>query len=193
MIAYAGAPPSASMVDVDSIENFQKRLNVNTVSAVVAADEAIKGFLKLEAEGKLGPEGATYLFTGNALNEKAASRLITLGLGKAATAHVIDSLAHNTSNNDKHFRSAYSSTKSTPDLGLCNDASSVVGWMLTVHSFYFVDERHEDGRPMVEGANGDAHAEEFLKLAQDPKQGPWQYTFTKGIGYKAFTPKDWTL
>jgi hypothetical protein len=65
--------------------------------------------------------------------------------------------------------------------------------MLTVDSFYFVDERHEDGSPMVEGVNGDAHAEEFLKLARDPKQGPWQYTFAKGIGYKAFTPKDWTL
>jgi hypothetical protein len=105
IIAYANAPPSASLADVDSVENFQKRLNVNTVSAVVAADEAIKGFLKLEAEGQIGTEGGTYLFTGNALNEKAASRLFTLGLGKAATAHAIDNLANRTSNNEKHFRS----------------------------------------------------------------------------------------
>ncbi|KAI0388750.1 hypothetical protein F5Y17DRAFT_180882 [Xylariaceae sp. FL0594] len=159
--AYATAPKMDSVAEVDSVEKVQKRLNVNTVSPVVAADEAIKGFLKLEAEGKLGPEGATYLFTGNALNEKAIPGMLTLGLGKSAAARAVESLARHKFNNDKNF------------------------------SFYYVDERAEDGTPMYKGVTADAHAEVFLKLAREPKQGPWQYTFTAASGYKAFAPGSW--
>ncbi|KAI1826611.1 NAD(P)-binding protein [Xylaria intraflava] len=54
-------------------------------------------------------------------------------------------------------------------------------------SFYYVDERHADGSPMYQGTTGPAHAKEFLKLAQDPKQGPWQHTFSKENGYEVFT------
>jgi hypothetical protein len=43
---------------------------------------------------------------------------------------------------------------------------------------------------MYEGTSGDAHAEVFLQLAQDSKQGPWQYTFAKGTGYSRFS-LDW--
>ncbi|KAI1813524.1 NAD(P)-binding protein [Poronia punctata] len=160
--AYAGAPKTpGSVLDIDTVEGFQQRLNANTVSPVIAADEAVKGFLKLEAEGKLGPEGATYLFTGNGLNEKAYPGFFNLGIGKTATAYMIDSLA-NTTLNDKPF------------------------------SFYYIDERDKTGRPMTAGVNADLHADVFLELARDPKQGPWMYTFSRETGYKVFS-KDWTL
>lgn len=57
-------------------------------------------------------------------------------------------------------------------------------------SFYYVDERDSNGGPMYKGVTDSAHADVFLKLAQSPEQGPWQYTFTKENGYAAFS-KDW--
>ncbi|KAI1354911.1 hypothetical protein F5Y01DRAFT_271623 [Xylaria sp. FL0043] len=154
--AYASAKTDKSGVfDIDTPEEFQKRINVNSVSAAVAAHEAVKGFLELESQGKLGSGGATYLFNGNALNDKPLPGFFSLGIGKSASAYTVAYLAR-TAYNDKPF------------------------------SFYYVDERASDGRPMYSGINSDAHADVFLQLAQDPKQGPWQYTFTKGIGYGSF-------
>ncbi|KAI0179960.1 NAD(P)-binding protein [Hypoxylon sp. FL1284] len=54
------------------------------------------------------------------------------------------------------------------------------------YKFYYGDERHEDGYPMTTGLNGDAHAEEYLKLAKDPEQRAWDFTFAKGKGYINF-------
>ncbi|KAI1305614.1 hypothetical protein F5Y03DRAFT_394799 [Xylaria venustula] len=142
--------------DIDSVENFQKRTNVNIVSPAVTAHEASRGFLELESQGKLGPGGATFFFTGNALNDKPIHGIFTLGIGKTATAGTVEYLAR-TAYNDKPF------------------------------SFYFIDEREPDGHPIVGGVSGAAHADVFLKLAQDPKQGPWQYTFTKDGGYTVFS------
>ncbi|KAI3321790.1 NAD(P)-binding protein [Xylariaceae sp. AK1471] len=159
--ASAGTNRSPSPFDIDTVEAFQKRMNVNAVSPAVAAHEAAKGFLELDSQGKLGPGGGTYIFVGNALNEKALKGFFTLGIGKSASAYLIENLAL-TAYEDKPF------------------------------SFYYVDERHADGSPMYKGVNSDAHAEVFLQLAQDAKQGPWQYTFAKGTGYARFS-QDWAL
>ena len=43
---------------------------------------------------------------------------------------------------------------------------------------------------MPTGLSGPAHAEEYLKLAKQPEQGPWQYTFVEGEGYKEFPKVD---
>lgn len=40
--------------------------------------------------------------------------------------------------------------------------------------------------PMFVGLDGDAHAQHYLTLARDPKQGPWYSTFTKEKGYVKF-------
>ncbi|KAI0525379.1 hypothetical protein F5B22DRAFT_642397 [Xylaria bambusicola] len=156
--AAVGKAGQVTPFDFDTAEAFQKGMNVNAISPAVAAREAVKGFLELEAQGKLGSGGGTYLFTGNALNDKPLPGLFTLGVGKNTTAATVEYLAR-TAYNDKPF------------------------------SFYYVDERGSNGRPMYEGVNGDAHADVFLQLAQDPKQGPWQYTFSRDNGYSAF-PKD---
>ncbi|KAJ2974017.1 hypothetical protein NUW58_g8794 [Xylaria curta] len=157
--AYASLRGDHGVLDIDSPEGFQKRINVNGISPTIAADEAVKGFLKLESEGKLGPQGATYIFTGNALNDKPIKGFFSLGIGKTTAAYTLEYLALH-GHNDKPF------------------------------SFYYVDERRTDGRPMYKGVNADAHAKVFLELAQNPEQGPWQYTFSKEEGYAVFS-KDW--
>ncbi|KAK4699043.1 hypothetical protein P7C70_g7227, partial [Phenoliferia sp. Uapishka_3] len=52
--------------------------------------------------------------------------------------------------------------------------------------FYYVDERLEGGAVAGSKIDGDAHAVEFLKLAEDKKQQEPIYTFVKGVGYEKF-------
>ncbi|KAK6950701.1 hypothetical protein Daesc_007226 [Daldinia eschscholtzii] len=52
--------------------------------------------------------------------------------------------------------------------------------------FYYLDEKHADGTYVTSDISGTGHAEEFLKLAKDSKQGPWNYTFVSGKGYTQF-------
>lgn len=51
--------------------------------------------------------------------------------------------------------------------------------------FYYGDERKTDGTAIYR-VNGDAHAEEYWKLAEAKEQGPWLQTFVKGRGYVDF-------
>jgi hypothetical protein len=52
--------------------------------------------------------------------------------------------------------------------------------------FYYADQREADGVPMWHGIDAEAHGEEYVKLAKDPEQEPWLYTFVRGEGYKKF-------
>ncbi len=58
--------------------------------------------------------------------------------------------------------------------------------MLISLSFYYADERKADGSSGGQGIDGPAHADHYLKLATDSKQGPWLSTFVKGKGYVKF-------
>lgn len=50
--------------------------------------------------------------------------------------------------------------------------------------FYFVDERTPEGESTMLAIDGDAHAVEFWKLAEEEKeQKHWCWTFVKGKGY----------
>ncbi|KAL4778428.1 putative short-chain dehydrogenase [Aspergillus varians] len=68
--------------------DFTRDLNVNTISAFVAAQQAAIGFAEL-------PDSAskTFIYTGNILNTAIIPPLLSLGVGKSATAHVIQSAA----------------------------------------------------------------------------------------------------
>lgn len=70
------------------LADFNKDFNINTVSAYVAAQQAAIGFAQL-------PESAakTFIYTGNILNTTIIPPLLDLGVGKAATAHIIQSAA----------------------------------------------------------------------------------------------------
>ncbi len=70
------------------LADFNKDCNINTVSAFVAAQQAVTGFAQL-------PDSAakTFVYTGNILNTTIIPPLLDLGVGKAATAHIIQSAA----------------------------------------------------------------------------------------------------
>ncbi|CRG82778.1 hypothetical protein PISL3812_00124 [Talaromyces islandicus] len=67
---------------------FTRDLNINTTSAFVTAQQAAIGFQEL-------PDSAskTFIYTGNILNTSIIPTLFSLGVGKSATAHIIQSAA----------------------------------------------------------------------------------------------------
>ena len=64
---------------------------VNLTSAYLSAQEAVHGFETLPAD-----LAKSFIYTGNGLNTKPLPVLTSLGLGKAAMAHVLEAavLAH---------------------------------------------------------------------------------------------------
>ena len=70
------------------LADFKRDLTVNTVSAFVAAQQAATGFAQL-------PDSAarTFIYTGNILNTTIMPALLDLGVGKAATSHIIQCAA----------------------------------------------------------------------------------------------------
>lgn len=56
---------------------------------------------------------------------------------------------------------------------------------LTVHRFYYVDERKADGTAKYR-VDGEAHGKIFWELSEAKTQGPWLQTFVQGTGYKNF-------
>ncbi|MCJ1339264.1 hypothetical protein MMC09_004553 [Bachmanniomyces sp. S44760] len=82
------------------LADFTRDLNINTVSAFVAAQQAVLGFDQL-------PDSAsrTFIYTGNILNTTTMASLMDLGVGKSATAHIIESAA--TAYKDQGFKFYY--------------------------------------------------------------------------------------
>lgn len=70
------------------LADFTKDLHVNTTSAFAAAQQAVLGFEQLPASAS-----RTFIYTGNALNTTTMGPLLDLGVGKSATAHIIESAA----------------------------------------------------------------------------------------------------
>ena len=70
------------------LDAFTRDFHVNTTSAFAAAQQAVLGFEKL-------PEDAsrTFIYTGNITNVQVMAPLLDLGVGKSATAHIIESAA----------------------------------------------------------------------------------------------------
>lgn len=88
VVVYNAVAYSASQSDPLSVDlsTFQDHLAVNTSSAFAAIQEAVKSFDRIA--DKASP--CVFIFTGNCLNQGATPPLLTLGTGKAATAHVIE-------------------------------------------------------------------------------------------------------
>ncbi|KAH0489736.1 hypothetical protein TgHK011_010151 [Trichoderma gracile] len=62
--------------------------HVNTFSAYAAAQLAVKGFAELPSDAS-----KTFIYTGNKLNIMTLEPLLSFGMGKSATAHMIHYLA----------------------------------------------------------------------------------------------------
>jgi len=71
-----------------SLENALKDLNINTLSVLASAKEAKNSFSKLPATAS-----KTFIFTGNALNKMIIPPLMSAGMAKSATAHLLESAA----------------------------------------------------------------------------------------------------
>ncbi|KAK9311177.1 hypothetical protein V1522DRAFT_433702 [Lipomyces starkeyi] len=54
------------------------------------------------------------------------------------------------------------------------------------YKFYYADERNPDGSPVKQDRDANAHAETYFQLAEEPEQGPWDYTFVKSKGFSKF-------
>ncbi|MCJ1463762.1 hypothetical protein MMC07_002371 [Pseudocyphellaria aurata] len=88
VVVYNASAFSYTQSDPLSVDlsTFQDHLAVNTSSAFAAIQEAVKsfdGFTK-----KATP--CVFIYTGNCLNQGAVSPFLTLGTGKAATAHLVE-------------------------------------------------------------------------------------------------------
>ena len=65
-------------------EDLQLDLTINTTSALAAAQQTVAGFAQLPADAN-----KVFIYTGNFLNVKPMPPLVSLGIGKAASAHLI--------------------------------------------------------------------------------------------------------
>lgn len=70
------------------LKTFTRNLAINTTSAFVAAKQAVLAFEELPSSA-----ARTFIYTGNALNTCVMTPLFDLGVGKAATSHIIESAA----------------------------------------------------------------------------------------------------
>lgn len=61
-------------------------MNVNVMSPLVAAQEAVTSFEALPADA-----ARTYIYTGNITNLQIIPPLMVQGMGKSAAAHMIES------------------------------------------------------------------------------------------------------
>ncbi|KAH6884484.1 hypothetical protein B0T10DRAFT_539882 [Thelonectria olida] len=82
--AASVTPQNAQTPLAVPLKDFTRDLTINTTSTFVAAQQAIAGFEDL-------PESAsrTFIYTGNCTNVSPIVPLLTLGVGKSATASII--------------------------------------------------------------------------------------------------------
>jgi hypothetical protein len=71
-----------------SLEDVARDMSVNTLSAIAAAKEAVVSFEALPTTA-----ARTFIYTGNITNFEPIPGLMSLGVGKSATAHMIETAA----------------------------------------------------------------------------------------------------
>lgn len=139
-------------------ETFTASLGVGITSPFVAIREAVTSFQSPTAT----PGPKTFLFTGNVFNQSTLPGFLTLGVGKAGAAWMVECA-------DGIFNSPAET-----------DTSG--GHMRDIR-FHYLDQRQESGAPMFTGLGGQAHAEAFLGLAER-REGwkglGWLVTFVSG-------------
>ncbi|KAI0138571.1 hypothetical protein F4776DRAFT_59400 [Hypoxylon sp. NC0597] len=162
-------PPDKDSVLSVPAENVASDLNVNTVSAYVAAQQAIRGWQTLPKETK-----KTFIYTGNILNVSVlpVPQFLDLGMGKAASAFWIG--VADASYTTQGFRQVPRSR-----------APCVPFLILPFSRFHYADERQADGKSIGGALDGPAHGEFYAQLANH-EDVPWHATFVKGKGYAQF-------
>jgi len=122
-------PPDVNSLFSLPSENLVRDLNVNTISAYVAAQEAVKGFDELPKETT-----KAFIYTGNILNTKIlpVPMIVSLGVGKSASAYWIGTA--DATYADKGYRFFYADQRkpdgSQMDMGVDGDAHADFFWQL---------------------------------------------------------------
>ncbi|KAK8035570.1 hypothetical protein PG993_010565 [Apiospora rasikravindrae] len=98
--ASAGAPNAKNDPLALPLEQFQRDFAINTTSAFMAAKHAALAFAELPAAA-----ARTFIFTGNCTNVTPIGILLDGGVGKSATAHIIQVAAE--AYKDKGFKFYY--------------------------------------------------------------------------------------
>ena len=151
-----------------SLEDFQEDFVGNTGSVLVAAKEAVQGCQRLPSDIP-----KTFIYTGNFLNFKTMPALMSAGVGKSATAHLLQ-VAH-----ESYAAQKFRSVKN-------EDCMLGIRLLTKRNRFYYADERKADGFAAFLDVNGPYHAEHYLSLAESKEKQPWLQTFVGGQGYKDF-------
>lgn len=171
VVYNAGAftsPPNEAMFELP-VQSVIADLNVNSVSAYVAAQEAVKGWKSM------GKETKVFIYTGNMMNQiiLPMPAMTTLGMGKSASAYWIG--AADTLHSSLGYRLV------GPYLFYLNNPADCFPVR-----FFYADERNDDGSMKGMQIDGQAHAEFFMHLGKGDSEVPWHATFVKGKGYVKF-------
>ncbi|KAH8675382.1 hypothetical protein BX600DRAFT_171303 [Xylariales sp. PMI_506] len=168
--AYTTPPDADSVLSIPAAA-VAADLNVNTISAYVAAQEAVKRWAKQDEEEKDKVGGAepsfsssfsnkeakrTFIYTGNIMNVSIVPVAfgLNLGMGKAASAFWVGAAD-----------ALYASKR---------------------YRFFYADERNEDGSLKGMDIDGPAHGEFYAQLVSQENDIPWHATFVKDKGYVQF-------
>lgn len=93
-----------------------------------------------------------FIMTGNILNTGPIPALVSLGIGKASSAHMIHAAT-------------------------ITEAFQKKGW-----KFYFASGTTKTGGPVLTGLDGPAHAKVYQELVENAEQGPWDVRFVAQVG-----------
>ena len=126
------------------VELLKGDAEINIWGVYTALQQATKGWASLPDDTNF-PK--VFILTGNILPFAPIPHLLSLGLGKAAAVHLIESATLTEEFQKKNWR------------------------------FYFATGTTADGGPVYRGLDGPAHAKAYGELIEKKEQGPWDVRF----------------
>jgi NAD(P)-dependent dehydrogenase (short-subunit alcohol dehydrogenase family) len=137
----AADPKDIFNVDV---ELLKEDAEINVWGVYTALQQATRGWASLPDDPA---QPKVFILTGNILPFAPIPRLISLGLGKAAGVHLIESATLTEEFQRRNWR------------------------------FYFATGTTADGGPVYRGLDAPAHAKAYQELVDKKEQGPWDVRF----------------
>ncbi|KAL5314103.1 hypothetical protein ACEPPN_018527 [Leptodophora sp. 'Broadleaf-Isolate-01'] len=148
-----------------SIQDFQKDLAINTVSAYAAAQATVAGFEKLPSDTK-----KTFIYTGNAGNTRIIPEFLMLGIGKSSSWYLIQTLAATPAFASKPYRFYYADER-TPE----GKAMHYISGQGHAEFFLQLAEKEGQGEPLATFVRGKGYVrfdgDERAILPRDTTEG----------------------
>lgn len=145
-LTMAGGNDDGTGVFGLAVESYRRDLNVNLVGAYAALHETVRGWRELGNDGNTEVKKA-FIATGNVVPWKPVPEAMTLGSGKAALAHLVET-------------------------GMLSKECQENGWR-----FYFVSQVTRDGGPVpYDQVDGDRHGSEYIRAVEQGGKD-WKVSF----------------